>query len=269
MTKKLVPLMLITLSLCQIGVAAPSSKAMVEKTTAASGGLEAFQALGVIRMEITEKDSFADGTTQNSDFTLTLDTTFDNLRMEMENGQIVVVSNGDTGWALIQGKLDDRRQTGHMAPKIIRKKVMPWLLPFTLSLNGVYFPKQASETTFEGKPAQEAVFTVPSTFFDTPLMNTNWTVYLAKDDHRLLAAEFLPTKGYEAAKNEGMHYRLNATTKLKGVRIPSVIEVTGIDAEGKKTQTRRTITIKTSIVNDPSPALFLHPDKVRAFEEDE
>jgi hypothetical protein len=255
--------------ICQIGAAATPSADLIQSITAASGGMDAFSAIGVIQMEINEKDSFADGTSQSTDYTLVLDTTLDSIRLEMGDGQIVIVSNGDTGWALVRGALDERRQTSHMAPKIIRKKVMPWLLPFTLTLKGVYFPRAPSETAYEGEPALKAAFTVPSTFFDTPVMNTNWTVFMANEDHRILAAEFPPNPDFREAKKEGMHYRLTKTTEIKGVRIPAEIKVTGIDDEGKKTKTTRIITITTSIVKDPSPALFLHPDKLRAFEEDE
>ncbi len=266
MIMRLVPVMLVLLSLCQFGVAATPSADLIEKITAASGGLEAFQALGVIRMEITEKDTAADGAGQSSNFTAILDTTFDNIRLEMENGQIVIVSNGDSGWALVQGNLDERQQTSHMAPKVIRKKIMPWLFPFTLNLSGVYFPAQPSVETFDKKATLAATFTVPGSFFDTPVVNTTWTTHLTKGDNRLMAAEFLPTEGYNEA---GMRYRLKTTTELKGVQLPSIIEVAGIDASGKETSSKRTITIKTSIVGEPSPALFLHPQKLKAFEEDE
>ncbi len=266
MFKRLMPVILVLLSLCQFGAAATPSADLIEKISTASGGLEAFQALGVIRMEITEKDTGADGAGQTSKYTVILDTSFDNIRLEMENGQIIIVSNRDSGWALVKGTLDDRRQTSHMAPKVIRKKIMPWLFPFTLNLTGVYFPAQPSVETFDGKAALAATFTVPGSFFDTPAVNTTWTTHLTKDDSRLLAAEFLPAEGYNEA---GMRYRLKTTTELKGVQLPSLIEVTGIDAVGKETQSKRIITIKTFIVGEPSPALFLHPQQLKAFEEDE
>ncbi|RLE23475.1 MAG: hypothetical protein DRJ65_11760 [Acidobacteria bacterium] len=269
MIKRLVPLILVTLSLCQIGVAATPSADLIKKIAAASGGMEAFEKLGVIRLEITEKDSFADGTDLSSSFTATLDTRLDNIRLEMGDGQIVIVSNGDNGWALIRGQLDERKQTLQMAPKVIRKKLLPWLLPFTLNLNGVYFPDSPSATTFAGKPALKAAFTVPDSFFDTPVMNTKWTAFLSKDDNRIVGAEFLPNEEYKEAMKEGMRYHITKATELKGVRIPTEINVTGIDAAGRTTQTKRTITIKATIVNEPSPALFLHPELLQAFEEDE
>ncbi len=269
MIKKLVPLILVLLSLCQIGAAATPSADLIKKITAASGGMEAFEELGIIRMEISEKDSFADGTSHSSSFTAIFDTRFDNFRLEMGGGQIVIVSNGDDGWALIRGELDERKQTIQMAPKVIRTKVLPWLLPFTLNLKGVYFPASPSATTFEGKPALKAAFTVPGTFFDTPVMNTKWTAFLSKDNHRIVGAEFLPNEEFKEAEKEGMHYRITKSAELKGVRFPSEIEVNGIDAAGRNTQTKRTITIKTSIVDEPSPALFLHPELLKAFEDDE
>jgi len=266
MIKRLMPLMLATVSLCQIGAAATPSADLIKKITTASGGTEAFQALGVIRMEITEKDTLQDGTSQSSSFTATVDTSFNNIRLEMENGQIIIVSNGDTGWALVQGKLDERRQTAHMAPKVVRKKIMPWLLPFSLNLNGVYFPEKPSAATFDGKAALTAAFTVPGTFFDTPAVNTTWTAHLTKGNNRLLAAGFLPAEGYNEA---GMLFRIKTTAEINGVQFPSFIEVNRLDATGKKTPGKRTITIKSSIVDEPSPALFLHPERLRAIEEDE
>jgi len=268
MIKRLVPLILVLLSLCQIGVAATPSADLIKKITAASGGMEAFEKLGVIRLEITEKNSFADGTDLSSSFTATLDTRFDNIRLEMGGGQIAIVANGDDGWALIRGELDERKQTIKMAPKVIRTKILPWLFPFTLNLNGVYFPDSPSATTFGGKAALKAPFSVPGTFFDTPVMNTKWTAFLSKDDHRIVGAEFLPSEEFKEAKKEGMRYHITKATELEGVRIPSEITVTGIDAAGRATQVKRTITIKTTIVSEPSPALFLHPDLLEAFEED-
>jgi len=266
---RLVPLILVTLSLCQIGVAATPSADLIKKITAASGGTEAFEELGIIRLEITEKDSFADGTSQSSDFTAILDTRFDNIRLEMGGGQIVIVSNQDDGWALIRGKLDERKQTIQMAPKVIRTKILPWLFPFTLDLTGIYFPESPSATSFTGKPAQKVAFTVPGTFFDTPVMNTKWTLFLSKDSYQIIGAQFLPNEEFKEAKKEGMRYRITKTSELKGVRFPSEIDVTGIDTAGRTTQTKRTITIKTTIVDDPSPALFLHPELLQAFEDDE
>ncbi len=257
---------------CAVTVTAgTTSKVLADEAIAVWGSQQAFDSLGILKLEVTEDDSLPDGTRQTTAYTLYYDTTTDQRRLELGQGKVVIVSDNASGWATTDGKLDDRAQTAHLAPRFVNMKLMPALLPFSLTLRGVGFTGQASPTSFEGTPALPLEFYVPNNFFNSPFVNTRWTAFVAEDDHHYLGAEFLPVTGYENnknVKNSGMRFRVTETTSVKGVRFATTIIVESLDKAGKATGSRRTMKIRATVVEDSSPLLFLHPDKVRAFDED-
>lgn len=250
-------------------LAATTAKSQADQAMAAWGGQQAFKSLGIMKFVVTESDSLPDGTQQSTTFTLYYDTETTQRRLELPEGDVVIVSDHASGWATSGGQLDDRAQTSHLAPRFINNKLLPVILPFSMTLQGVGFPtqKQPQATHFQGAPANRLDFSVPTNFFNTPLVNTRWAVFTGKDEHNYLGAEFLPVPGYEATKSQGMRFHVTKTTEIDGVRFCSEIAIDSIDSAGKPTGNRRTMKIRASVVREPSPALFLHPDTVRAIEE--
>ena len=246
-------------------------KALFEETMSAWGGRQAYESLGILKLEVTEDDLMPDGARQTTTYTLYFDTNTAQRRLELAQGSVVIVSDSVSGWATTGGTLDDRGQTAHLAPRFINMKLLPALLPFSLTLRGVNLSGQPAAVSLEGKPAVGLKFSVPNTFFNSPFVNTRWTAFVAEDDHHYLGAEFLPVSGYENnknVKNAGMRFQVTETTNVKGVRFATAITVDSLDKFGKATGSRRTMKIRPTVVEEPSPALFLHPDKVRAFDED-
>lgn len=246
------------------------SKTLADDAIKAWGGQPTFDSLGVLKLEVTESDSMADGTQQSNSYTLYFDTETGQRRLELGQGKVVIVSDHTKGWATTDGKLDDRDQTSHLAPRFINMKLLPALLPFSLTLRGVGFTGQSTSTTFEGSPALPLTFYVPNNFFNSPFVSTQWKVFVSPDDHHYLGAEFLPVSGYddnENVKNSGMRFRVTDTKTVNGLQFATTVIVDSLNKTGKASGTRRTMTIRPTVVEAPSPTLFLHPEIVQAFEE--
>ncbi len=230
------------------------------------GGMQAFHALGVLQMEISQIDTFADGSQKDLAFTAYLDTNLLNSRVELP-GEVVSVRNGDTGWAMIQGQPDIRQQTPRIAPGANRELLMPLLFPFSLFLDGVVLEDSVDEVVFAKKPALRLAFSVPEMFFASPFMGLEWDVLVGAEDNRFVAARFLPVEGYDEAKNEGLQIQVTETVKINGVSLPSQVTLKGIASNGQPTGMERVVTIKTTVLLGPNPALFIRPDKLEAIEE--
>lgn len=257
---------------CTVTVtAATSPKALTDKTIAPWGGRQAFESLGILKLAVTEDAAMPDGTRQTTSYTLYFDTTTGQRRLELPEGDVVIVSDNASGWATTGGKLDDRAQTTHLAPSLINMKLMSTLLPYSLTLKGVAFSGKSSGTDFEGTPAKALELSVPGNFFISPFINTRWAAFVAEDDHHYLGAEFLPVSMYEEnknVKNSGMRFRVTETTVVKGVRFATTVVVDSLDKAGKAAGGRRITKIRPTVYEEASPTLFMHPDKIRAFEED-
>ncbi len=266
------PITIITLAAAVLWAAAVPALAENPTDTAmnAWGGRSAFEALGVIKLEVEENATGVDGTRQHSRYTLFLDTETGKKRMELPDKEVVIVAGDTTGWATAKGILDDRPQTARYAPGFINMKLFPALLPFTLGFEGVTAETTTVEGRFDGKPAAVLAVTVREGFFTSPLVNTHWQVFLEPGNLHFLGARFTPTPGFEGVKNNvGMRFKVTETARLGNLTIPSRITAESIDAAGATTGNRQDIVIKASILSDPSPALFLHPEALRALEGDD
>jgi hypothetical protein len=247
--------------------AAEAPSELVAKACEAAGGLQAFAALGVLKMDISQVQTYADGSQDSLGYTAYVDTGLGNSRVELP-GEIVNVRNGDTGWAMVQGQPDRRQQTPRIAPGFNHERILPLLLPFSLNLEGVLFGGSVDEVVFAKKPVLKLSFTVPEMFFASPLMGLQWDVLVDPADHHLVAARFLPVEGFAEAKNEGLQIEIAETQSLGGVSIPKRVTMKGINSWGQATGMEREITITASVLDEPSPALFIRPDKLEAMEGD-
>lgn len=256
---------IITLAL-QPPLFAQSSAGLIAQTSDAAGGLKAFNDLGVLQMEISQVETYADGTNGGTAYTAYVDTNLVNTRLELA-GEIISVGNGNTGWATMQGQPDIRQQTPRMAPAFNRERILPLLFPFTLNLEGLILGDQVDEVVFAKKPALRFSFSVAEMYFASPLMGLQWDVLVSPDDHRFIAARFLPVEGFAEAKNEGLQIEILETKKVNGVTLPTRIMMKGINQSGQPTGMEREVTIKTTVLLEPNPALFIRPDLLEALEE--
>ncbi|MEN8164726.1 MAG: hypothetical protein ABFS37_11405, partial [Acidobacteriota bacterium] len=87
---------------CALTVTAgTTSKVLADEAMAAWGGRQAFESLGILKLEVTEDDSMADGTRQTTAYTLYFDTRTAQRRLELGDGKVVIVSDKAKGWVLV------------------------------------------------------------------------------------------------------------------------------------------------------------------------
>ena len=259
----------ITTALVTSALAAESPQELVGKAEKAWGGHEAFAKLGVLKLTVDEKEVMADGTEKTNAYIAYLDTSLANSRIEWKGGMdLVTVRNGQSGWATKDGVPDRRQQTPRMVPGTNHMKLFAIVLPFSLQMDGVELGKKVVESDFWGVPAYQMSISMRPMFFATPVINHSWELFFARDDHRFLGAGYLPVEKYQQANDEGMQYRVLETTTVSGITVPTKLQVTGVDKLGRPTQHSRKVEIDVELLRDPSPALFIRPDKLAEMEED-
>jgi hypothetical protein len=266
-----VPCLLI---LCLITVPAavlagpPDVEAIRDGMLEAAGGLEAFQQLGVLELAISEEETASDGTVRTKQLTAYVDArTLTNMRLELP-GDVVVARNGSTSWATMGGQVDDRPQTPRMAVGTLNQRLFPLLLPFTLAMEDVEL-SEPRETTFEGEPVWRVAVTFPDGFFVAPSMSTTWHAHIRRSDFTLISAEFLPPPEVRQVRGEGVRYRfLKHITIGASVKLPVQVLLDGIDLNGAPTGHVRVTRERITVRGPFEPALFVHPIRLQAIEED-
>jgi hypothetical protein len=250
-------LLLLMSSLGFAGV--PDTDVIVKGMLDAVGGEKAFAGLGVLEISISEEETKTDGSRRKKQYTAYMDTgNLANVRLDLP-GDIVVGRSGDNAWATRSGVVDDRPQTPQMASAMINQRIFPMFLPHTLKMNGVML-SEATETSFEGKPAWRIAVSFAEKFFIAPAMGTTWQLYVNRSDHSVLAIEFLPPPEFRAVATEGVRYRILRSTELDGATIPDQVFLDGIDPDGSPTGHVRVT--RMSFTRDPAEdqRLFTDPD---------
>lgn len=238
--------------------------ALADRAVEAWGGQEALENAGVVKLDVTEKE----GNQTAGHYILYYDARTGQRRMEMPENEVVLAGNTSSGWIMVKDKVDDRPQSGVMAPQFINMKLLPALFPFTLGLNGVTPIAEPKTVPFQGQPATTFDIITPKKFFSSPFVNSRWTIAVARDDGHYLGAEFLPTQTFgNRTENFGMRFTVQDVVEVNGLRFASTVLIDSLDGSGNPTGARRTMTIQPTIVESPSPALFLHPDKIRELDE--
>lgn len=270
MQRQMLPLLLIISACAFTAGAVDTPQALVKKAADAWGGQDAFEKLGVLRFDVSQSDTYSEGDTTKDSFVAYFDTSLNNSRIEFQSPPgLVTVRNLDTGWAMKDGQPDRRQQTPRMVPGINHKKLVPLFLPFTLQFDGIRLGSTAKESEVAGTPAYLFTIEMQPMFFETPVISRRWQVFVARDDYRILAAGYLPVEEYISVQEEGMQYRVLETTTINGITLPTLVQVEGVDKNGMVTGHSRKVKIKIQVVDEPSPALFLRPDKLQAIEDDE
>ncbi len=245
--------------------ATPEPQEIVDRMIAAAGG-EAFAKLGVIELEVEEEETMSDGTQSKRAYTAYADTSnLKNLRLEMP-GNVVLGRFGDEAWATRGGILDDRRQTPHMAKGTLNQRLFPLLLPFSLKMDGVRVTG-VEETSWEGRDAWVLSLPFLKGFFTSPVLNTTWQLIVARDDASILAVEFVPSAEFRKVENEGIRYRILKYQDVEGAHVASWFLLDGISVNRRESGHVRVTKIETSVRGPWEPALFMHPKRLEAFEE--
>lgn len=251
-------LMIVCGLLTGAGAESPSVDSIVERTLEAAGGEAAFQRLGVLEMAVREEETMSEGKRESGSFTAyAYPPQLDTLRME-PSPRVVVACNQGEGWATMGGELDTRRQTPRMAVGTIHQKLFPLLLPFSLAMKGVHVTDVVA-ATFDGEDVWQLNVKFEPMFFIGPVMNTDWLLTVRKEDHALLAAEFVPPVEYRKVQNEGVRYRYLKHADIDGVRLPTQVLLDGINFDGIENGHVRVTKVAVSVRGEYDSDLFVAP----------
>lgn len=261
--------MLLALACCLMTGAAraddaPSPEDLLQGAMAAVGG-EAFDELGVLKLEISEEQVRNDGTSSSNAYTVLVDTAdLGNLRMELD-GDVVVARHGASGWSTQGGEFDERPQTSRMAKTTLNQSLFPLLVPYSLQMDGVWL-KEVVETTWDGQEAWAIQVPFAKGFFTSPVLSTTWRVVFDKQDFTLLGMDFLPAVEFRDVQPMGVRYRYLKYDEIDGVKVPSQVLAVGINLEGFESGANRITRIDITRFGPWQPRLFMSPKLLEELE---
>ncbi len=243
----------------------PSAEAVVAGMVRAAGGADAYAALGVLKLEVSEEETLSDGTVKRTAFVGYADCMSpDSLRLELP-GDVVLAKTPRGAWAKVKGEVDGRPQSPRMAAGTLNSKLFPIMLPFSLEASGVELGT-VEAATFEGTPSWRLEVRFRQGFFIAPSMSGSWHVHAERASGRLLAAEFLPPPQFRSVADEGVRYRALKTGTLGGVTLPEQLLLDGIDFDGRANGHVRLTRVASSVHGDFDPTLFMDPRELDALD---
>ena len=245
---------------------APAVKRTLEGAISAAETGSTLAEHDMLRLTVRQEETASDGTTAVRDLTAVIHGgRLENIRVELE-GDINLVLNNGTGWAMMQGKLDTRPQTPRMAAGTIRQTVFPLLLPFPLRMDGVVLGDAVTEDTFDGTPVWVVEANFEPEFFAAPSMVTTWKIFISRETSLVLGAEYQPAAEFRPVIDEGIRYRVLKRGTVDGLNIPAQILLDGIDLNGVENGHVRVTKIETTTAGPLDLALFVHPDEMERMD---
>jgi len=246
----------------------PSAEALVKMAFEAAESNSTMNDHNMIRIAIHQEETLSDGTTKATTSTAIVHGGgLENTRLVLNQGVALGLS-GNAGWALIGGQQDTRPQTPRMAAGTIRQSLFPLLMPFSLKMQGVVL-QAVSPATFDGTPAWRIDLSFEANFFAAPAMITTWGVYISRDDHLVLGAEYLPIKEFIAIVDEGIRYRYLKRQDVDGINLAAQVLLDGIDINGAENGHVRVTKLDAETIGPFDLSLFISPDKAAKMEAEE
>ncbi len=250
------------------GTAEPRGRSTdaVHRAVRAAGGSKALAGLGILKAEIHNEEITAKGERHVEKMTAWINgADLEQLRL-LYTPQVLLVDNGRRAWAVVQGKLDTRRQTPLRARTTLHDRLFPLLLPFSLENEGIRVTS-VTGATWEGDSCWKLTVEFPPGYFTTPILNTPWEILVRKSDGRIVMAQLFAPEEYVKVGAEGMRYRFLGWKKVGGVLLPSDLLIVGIDGNGAESGHVRTVKIRWESLGLPEEPLFMHPEDLEAMEE--
>jgi hypothetical protein len=246
--------------LAQGEVKPPTPEVAVSRACAAAGGLEAFTNLGILGIGSKSEEVTQDGkvTTALKNFYFLAPGPVPG-RLELPQRQVVAADDGSGGWALVAGKVDTRQATAYMVKRSLATSLFPLLLPFSLTWEGVAVT-EVKAATVSGKPVWRLAVQVPRSFFDSPQIANSWSVFLDRASFALVQAESPFTDLGKGVTADGMLFRWNEPTRIKGVTLHQEQRVTGLDEVGREKSHSRIDRFQfRSVPTSEAAKLFANP----------
>jgi hypothetical protein len=220
--------------LAQPKAAAPSPSEAVSRACDAAGGMDAFNALGIVEAKINYEEVTQDGQTNTSSkgfFFLAPGPT--PARTEDPQHKVVAGDDGNGGWAIVNERIDPRPSTAQMVKRLITADLFPLLLPFSMNWEGVtvtgVVPAEAN-----GQPVWRLKLELARTFFFTPQISTSWTVDLDRRTYALVRAESPATDLGKGVTADGMRFVWADPVSVGKLSLHGLQRVIGLDEFGRE-----------------------------------
>lgn len=233
---------------------------VVRRACDKAGGLETFQRLGFLRVEISSSEVTQDGTTSEHKKLVIFSPQFIvPVRMELPRLNVIAGDDGSGGWALVKGKPDARPATILMVRRMVTTDAFPLTLPFSLTWPGVAVTDLA-EDSLSGRPTWRLRVTLARNFFHTPQIATQWTVHIDRDNYQVLQADSPFTDLGKGVVADGMRFSWSNYVTVGGVRLPTQQLIVGLDASGnEKAHSRRDSLSWERLTEEKTAGLFENP----------
>lgn len=246
----------------------PSAEALVKMAVEAAESDSTMADHNMIRIAIHQEETLSDGTTKTAETTAIVHGGgLENTRLILNQGVALGLS-GNAGWALIGGQQDTRPQTPRMAAGTIRQSLFPLLMPFSLKMQGVILGA-VSPATFDGTPAWRVDVRFDANFFAAPAMITTWSVFIDREEHLVLGAEYLPVEEFLAIVDEGIRYRYLKRQDVDGINLAAQVLLDGVDLNGAENGHVRVTKLAAETIGPLDLSLFISPDKAARMEAEE
>lgn len=242
------------------GSAPPDPRQIVRKACDALGGLEAFRKLGILGLTVEREEISQDGslTSDSSQIIISTPGPIPG-RLELPRAKTIAADDGTGGWALNNGRPDQRPSTVHMVKRTITTQTFSLLLPFSLTWEGVDI-KAVEPGVIAGKPVWRIEIEVQRSFFASPQMSRTWFVDFDQETSSLIQATCPATDLGQNVRADGMLITVPQRVKVGGVSLPSVERVVGLDEGGNQKAHTRTKTLKYKLIsNAEAGVLFPNP----------
>jgi hypothetical protein len=258
--------MLLSLIAAQVGAAAEETA--VNRIVVGTGCRALLEKFDVLELSVADEETRANGNTSQSSYRIELTGgKLEHARVEQADGLTLVRTEG-SGWAAMNGQLDQRPQTPAMAAGTVAVRVFPLMLPCSLGMDGVQVDA-VSDATLEGKPVWKLDVSFPKGFFANPIMGGKWQVWVAKADYAPLQAEFQPPIEFAREAKVGIRYRYLKTARVGGCLLPSYVLAEGVDTAGVATGQNRVSKVTAAVRGGFDPTLFVRPDLIQALDGEE
>ncbi|MCU0293858.1 MAG: hypothetical protein MUF10_18050 [Thermoanaerobaculaceae bacterium] len=238
----------------------PDPKVIVERSCQAAGGMEAFNKLGTLGIGMEREEITQDGKTVRSSMGVFMATPGPIPgRFEMPEARTVAGDDGSGGWALIEGRPDQRPSTAHMVRRTISSHTFSLLLPFSLNWEGIVYGP-VTTGSIAGKPVWRVQVELPRVFFASPQMSRIWWIDFDQKSYAVVQAISPATDLGKGVTSDGMLLTQAKPVKVGGVWLPGEEKAIGLDEQGNQKAHTRTKWVKYRLVtNTETGRLFENP----------
>lgn len=244
----------------QSGPPVPSPDLLLNRAWEEAGGLEAFNRLGILLVEVSAEETTQEGTISSSKSrTYFLAPGPTPGRIEIDKPAVLSGDDGSGGWAIVGGKPDARPSTKAMVKRLVTTNLFTVMLPFSLNWDGVN-ARGVEPTVVKGIPVWRLFIEMPPGFFHSPQIATTWRVDFDRTTYAVVQADCPATDLGKGITADGMRVSWDGHRSVMGLRLPGVQRVIGLSETGAEKAHSRKEQVRYEIVETALKAkLFGNP----------